>query len=290
METLGFDRAVAGFLMGLEASTRSTYRRYVNGWLSWCRDNLIEPSSAELGHLEGYMRWLRDVRGLSKPSVRGIASSIYGLYRYAEAVGVIDADPFEHVRLPRVYGHSDGSYLDRSDAARFLDEARRRGGDERAICTVMLLCGLRVSEAVSLDVGDYDGGAKPSIRISSRKGDWCQTVTVPPLVVDAFKPLVDARTKGALIRWRGRRMTSGDARAIVSDVARSIGVDGITPHSLRRTFATLSRDAGASDRDIMASGGWHSQAMLDYYDMGRRGMSSSAPGLLDGYLSGADRP
>lgn len=74
------------------------------------------------------------------------------------------------------------------------------------------------------------------------------------------------------------------ARAVVAGVAEEIGVPGITPHSLRRTFATLARDSGQPDRDIMASGGWHSPQMLDYYDMGRRAARSGAPEALERFL------
>lgn len=284
MEAVGFDRAVAGFLMGLEPATRRRHRSEVSRWLAWCRDNLVDPSSAELVHLEGYMRWLRDVRGLAKTSVRATASAVHGLYRYAAASGAIEADPFEDVRLPRVYGHSSGTYLDRDGAARFLAEAARRAPDERALCLVLLLCGLRVSEAVGLDVGDYSPGAAPTATIRSRKGDWCQVVALAPAVADAFSGLASRRSTGPLIRRRGRRMKASEARVVVADVAAAIGAEGITPHSLRRTFATLSRDAGLSDRDIMASGGWHSPQMLDYYDMGRRGAASSAPSGLERYL------
>lgn len=284
MEAVGFDRAVAGYLMGLEPRTRKRYRSDVSRWLAWCRDNLVDPPSAEIVHLEGYMRWLREVRQLSKASVRATASAIHGLYRYAAAEEYIDSDPFEHVRLPHVYGHSNGTYLDRGEASRFLAEASSRGDDERALCSVLLLCGLRVSEAVRIDVGDFLSGEAKMVRIASRKGDWCQVVSLSPSVADAFGILASRRSSGPLIRYRGRRMKTDDARLIVSDIAESIGVDGITPHSLRRTFATLARDAGVPDVDIMASGGWHSPQMLDYYDMGRRGARSAAPQRVEEYL------
>lgn len=284
MEAVGFDRAVSGYLMGLEPRTRKRYRSDVSRWLAWCRDNLVDPPSAEIVHLEGYMRWLREVRGLSKASVRTTATAIHGLYRYAATAGYIDSDPFEHLRLPHIYGHSTGTYLDREEASRFMAEASRRGDDERALCSVLLLCGLRVSEAVGIDVGDFSPGEVPRVRVASRKGDWCQVVSLSPAVAEAFGILASRRSSGPLIRYRGRRMKTDEARDIVSDIAESIGIEGITPHSLRRTFATLARDAGVPDRDIMASGGWHGQQMLDYYDMGRRGARSSAPQCVEEYI------
>lgn len=71
------------------------------------------------------------------------------------------------------------------------------------------------------------------------------------------------------------------------DLGESVGAGGITPHSLRRTFATLARDAGVADSEIMATGGWSSARMIDYYDMGRRGMRSGAGDALDAYLTAA---
>lgn len=57
---------------------------------------------------------------------------------------------------------------------------------------------------------------------------------------------------------------------------------------LRRTFCTLSRDAGVPDRDIMAAGGWNSPQMLDYYDMSRRGLNGKAGDGLQDYLGKED--
>lgn len=75
------------------------------------------------------------------------------------------------------------------------------------------------------------------------------------------------------------------ALGIVSAVALRVGVPGISPHSLRRTFCTLSRDAGVPDRDIMAAGGWNSPQMLDYYDMSRRGLNGKAGDGLQRFLN-----
>lgn len=58
----------------------------------------------------------------------------------------------------------------------------------------------------------------------------------------------------------------------------------ITPHSLRRTFVTLARNAGIPDRDIMASGGWSSVAMLDRYDRERASVERHAGIALSAWL------
>ena len=53
---------------------------------------------------------------------------------------------------------------------------------------------------------------------------------------------------------------------------------------MRRTFATLSREAGVPDIDIMAAGGWATKQMLDYYDMHHHAMEGKAAITLSRYL------
>lgn len=119
-----------------------------------------------------------------------------------------------------------------------------------------------------------------------RKGDWSQRVAIPSEASDALARLVGGRRCGAVFREdSGARLRQQTAVGIVSSVALRVGAPGISPHSLRRTFCTLSRDAGVPDRDIMAAGGWNSPQMLDYYDMARRGLDGRAGDGLQRFLN-----
>ena len=203
--------------------------------------------------------------------------------------GYIDCDPGEHVRRPKLYGHSDGTYLTREQARLFLDEARGMGARTDALCSLLLLTGARVSEALGLDVEDchLDDG-RPWVRFD-RKGDWSQRVAIPSDAAEALARLIGERRRGAVFREdSGARLRQQTAVGIVSSVALRVGVPDISPHSLRRTFCTLSRDAGVPDRDIMAAGGWNSPQMLDYYDMSRRGLNGKAGDGLQDYLGKED--
>ncbi|GDY96411.1 hypothetical protein MCC01947_13290 [Bifidobacteriaceae bacterium MCC01947] len=195
----------------------------------------------------------------------------------------------EHVRRPKLYGHSDGTYLTREQARLFLDEARGMGARTDALCSLLLLTGARVSEALGLDVEDchLDDG-RPWVRFD-RKGDWSQRVAIPSDAAEALARLIGERRRGAVFREdSGARLRQQTAVGIVSSVALRVGVPDISPHSLRRTFCTLSRDAGVPDRDIMAAGGWNSPQMLDYYDMSRRGLNGKAGDGLQDYLGKED--
>ena len=286
MEEVGIHRAVDGYLAGLEPRTASAYRGRVSDWLKWCGENGLDPLGVERRHIEAYGRWLRERLGRSKNTVASALSVVCGLYGYACGEGLLDEDPGIGVRRPRVAGHSGGTYLDRGQATRFLAAADGAGALECALCRLLLVSGLRVSEAIGLDVPDLSLGDSPTARLR-RKGDWRHEVALAGSTADALRALVGGRESGPVFRRRGRRLDYQAARSIVSGLAESVGAEGITPHSLRRSFCTLARDAGVDDRDIMALGGWSSVQMLDYYDMGRRSARPGAPDRIDPFISGA---
>lgn len=285
MEEVGIDAVVAGYLVPYAGQTLELYRGCVRQWLSWCSEQGIDPMGPTTAQVESWGRWLADARGLSRSTVRTRLSVVCGLYAHAAATGAMGRDPCAGVRLPRVPHHSEGTSLDRGQAARAVALTDGMAPDERALVLLLLLSGLRVSEALGLDVADWD---PPALRVRSRKGGWSQCLSVPARTARALDDLASRRSSGPLLRSGGARMTAWQARTVVARLGEAVGADGITPHSLRRTFATLARDAGVPDSEIMATGGWSSTAMIDYYDMGRRGMRSGAGDALDAFLSGSD--
>lgn len=287
METL--TDMIAGFLVGVSPSTRAQYRSVVSRWLRWCADNGIDMLRATRTHIEAFAAYDGGMRPAAKNTVYRNLSVVCCLYRYLCEEGYIDCDPGEHVRRPRLYGHSDGTYLTRDQAVAFLAEARHMDAQTDALCSLLLLTGARIGEVLGLDVEDchLDDG-RPWVRFD-RKGDWSQRVAVPSDAAKALARHLGRRKHGPVFRdSSGVRLRHQRAVGIVSSVALRIGVPSISPHSLRRTFCTLSRDAGVPDRDIMAAGGWNSPQMLDYYDMSRRGLNGKAGDGLQDYLGKED--
>lgn len=280
---------IAGFLVGLTPGTRAQYRSVVSRWLRWCADNGIDMLRAKRTHIEAFAAYDGGMRPAAKSTVCRNLSVVCCLYRYLCEEGYIDSDPGEHVRRPRLYGHSDGTYLTRDQAVAFLAEARHMDAQTDALCSLLLLTGARIGEVLGLDVEDcHLDDRRPWVRFD-RKGDWSQRVAVPSDAAKALARHLGRRKHGPVFRdSSGVRLRHQRAVGIVSSVALRIGVPSISPHSLRRTFCTLSRDAGVPDRDIMAAGWWNSPQMLDYYDMSRRGLNGKAGDGLQDYLGKED--
>ncbi|NMN02758.1 tyrosine-type recombinase/integrase [Bifidobacterium panos] len=282
METLS--ELTARFLVGLSPRTQVTYKGRLREWFRWCAENNINALDVNRTHIEVFGAWDANHERRPKRSAYSVMSIICCFYRFLYEEGAIDDDPGKNVRRPRLYGHSDGTCLTREQASRFLGEAERMDAQTYALCCLLLLNGLRIGEALGLNVSDYHpGGRWVGLH---RKGDWNQRIAISQRTCDALSAHIRGRKSGAVFRTRtGKRLDKQEAVGIVSSVALRIGVAGITPHSLRRTFCTLARDAGVPDRDIMAAGGWNSPQMLDYYDMARRGMNGEATEALQEYLT-----
>lgn len=101
-------------------------------------------------------------------------------YRYARTAGVVPANPVEEVARPYVSADSPTLGLDRAQAVAMLDAARELGPTPYAFLAVMLGCGLRVSEAVALDVADLDTVRGYTVANVTGKGGRKRVVPSPP--------------------------------------------------------------------------------------------------------------
>lgn len=281
METMSLDGLLAAYLLPYTGPTYKQYRSALRAWLRWCDLNSIDALRVRRSHIEAYCRWM--CRDHPAATVRDRVGAVLRFYRFAADEGVLEHDPGVGVRLPRPYRRSTGSFLTREQAGMFLDAAHGLGRQEYALCALLLLAGPRLGEALGLDVEDWNR-VNGTLRYR-RKGGYEQEVRVTGAVGEALAAHVGRRRGGPVFRApRGGRMRADAARNVVHLAGALVGRPDITPHSLRRTFCTLALDAGVSEPDIMAAGGWSTREMVDYYDMEHRGMTQRVGDAVAGLL------
>ena len=142
--------------------------------------------------------------------------------------------------------------------------------------------------AVGLDVGDVRMVRDRVVITMTRKGyegargDFLLAEEVGRRLLAAIWD----RTEGpALVHHTGGRIPGSAARKIVAGTAMRAGITvPVTPHALRRTFVTLGRDAGISDRDLQASTGHLTAQMIGYYDRARDSVTRDGGDQLATYL------
>lgn len=277
----------ACYLGGVSEKTARIYRQAVMSWLTWCRDNGLDPLEVKRIHFELWGKWLDEVEGMAANTRRQHMSTVKGMYAIAFADGDIDRNPAANVRLPRRTKGSSGAWLEKGQLRSFLDASARNDHQTACLAHILGLHGWRIGSVLGLRVEDVCVRGCRMVADIDLKG--CDSKTSFAMA-DAVRPFAErcigGRTRGPmLIGANGKAMAYPEAKRIVADLGREIGIDGLTPHDLRRSFVTLARDAGIPDRDIMASTGHASVQMLDYYDRKRDSAERDAGDQLSAWLA-----
>jgi integrase/recombinase XerC/integrase/recombinase XerD len=195
---------------------------------------------------------------------RKIAST-RAFYRHLLQRGLIEANPADLVATPK-----KDQYLPRvlkpAEAAGVLDAIPTGTPLElrdRAIFEVAYGSGLRAEELVNLDLTDLDPDAE-ELRVTG-KGSKTRIVPAGEPVWEAIRRYLDrARPKLArtsddggraepalFLSKSGRRLSTSDVRRRLRVSTRRTGMEaGVTPHTLRHSFATHLLEGGADLRAI----------------------------------------
>ncbi len=150
---------------GLAKNTNSAYARDLTYFMRWLgRAGIIDFSAVTKAQVLGFSKDLADGKftangvALSAASVGRTHAAIRGLFKFLVREGYQTNDPMATVpsvkksqRLPRI--------LSIEDVAKLLDgdfPETPPGWRDKAILELMYACGLRVSEAAGLTMGDFD--------------------------------------------------------------------------------------------------------------------------------------
>jgi integrase/recombinase XerD len=214
-------------------------------------------------------------------------------YRHLRREQIIDHDPTAELRPPRSPERLP-KVLSRDEVNRLLAQPRGTspaGLRDRALLETMYACGLRASEAVSLELADLD--LEAGILRARGKGSKERIV---PIGSKAIETLVAYLDKGrprlvglrdeprVFVNLRGAGLTRQGLYKIVQGHARSAGLEHrMSPHTLRHTFATHLLAGGCDLRSL--------QEMLGHADIGTTQIYThlSAERLRDVYFDAHPR-
>jgi len=196
--------------------------------------------------------------GLGNRSVRRTLASIRSFFRHLAREEVIDNPAAKSIRSPRV-ARSLPRPLSEVDAARTLAEAGENdiawiGARDVALLTLLYGAGLRISEALSLRIGDVPLGESMVIFGKGRKE---RVVPLLPVIREAIATYADLipvklSPKDALFRSRrGKEMSAREAQALMQNLRGRLGLsERATPHALRHSFATHLLQNGGDLRTV----------------------------------------
>lgn len=288
-----FDRntyVAMGFLARYREPTRSLYTLNLRQWFDWCALHGVKPLEVQRVHIDMWARELEERKGLKASTVANKLNTVAGFYRYARFDKHITDDPAEYMRRPKVPRVSTRQSLNRSEMLRCLEQARLLGYQEHALWCLLGLSGLRIGEALALNVEDLgrQGGYR-TLMVTREKGNRSGLIPLPPRTSWAFDEHLGTRVSGPLFRMRwGDRMDRKAANRIVQKVVKNAGIGKhITPHCLRHSFMTMALDAGVSVRDASNSMGYSDTRMVSYYDHGKDNLPRHASHSVSAWVEGS---
>lgn len=281
---------ITGYLLRYPANTRNIYRVHLKQWVAWCTDHGVDPLTVKRAHIEAWSRHLSEERNLKVSTVASKLNCICGLYRFACLDGHIPLDPAAHVRRPKVQFVSTTNGLTRTEFADVLRLAELDGIQTHAMICLLGLNGLRIGECLAADIEHlgFERGYR-TLFLPHRKGGKVGTLSLAIPTAYAIDKATAGRTTGPILLGRdGTRIKIAAARRTLRRLCRQAGITKrISPHSLRHTFVTMALDAGVSERDLMASTGHGSSAMLHFYDRNRGAIERNATHAVAAFVGAA---
>ena len=275
--------ALAGFLGGYSGLTRDAYALDLRQFATWCAEQRLALFGVRRSDIERFARHL-EALGRARATIARRLGTVTCFYRYAEEEGLIAHSPAVHVRRPRLDYESHATGLDRNEVGALLVAAGLAGARDHALVSLLVLNGLRVSEAIGADVERLGLERGHRTLIVTRKGGKVVTVPLAPRTARAVDLAIGERCEGPIFLDR-----HGAAR-IVRRLARRAGITKrVGPHTLRHAFITAALDAGVPLRDVQEAASHADPRTTMRYDRARVSLDRHATYIVATFLAGASR-
>jgi integrase/recombinase XerC len=243
-------------------NTVGAYRDDLESFVSFlCHDYLTLPrEQLDLARVDNlsiraYLAHLAR-RKLARSSVARHLSALRSFFKYLMREGVVPANPARTVATPKRERHLP-AVLQPADVAVLLeqpDSETALGARDRAFLELLYASGLRISELVSIDLEDLELRAR-LVKVRG-KGSKERIVPFGSKAEDALRKWLavrgaDPEESALFVNYRGERISARSVRRLFDRYVRTGALRaGISPHTLRHSFATHLLNAGADLRGI----------------------------------------
>ena len=265
-------RAVFGYLAQFRGeATQRAYQLDLKHYMAWIDERRIPLLLATRTDLDMYVQWMQNhPAAWAESTIARRIGTVAGLYKWAAEEDIIVKNPAARVTRPDVdHAKQKATFLPPVEFATLIKWVNAHGTVmEKAYVSILGLRGLRIAEACSLNVEDYQEVRGHRTLRFVGKGSVARMVSVPAPVARAIDHAIGDRTTGPILlnEW-GRRFNRANGGAMVKRLAKAAGVDSdISNHSLRRSFVTAAKASGESYDDIAETVGHKSIATTRRYD------------------------
>lgn len=199
-------------------------------------------------------RWMGDLfrRNLKTSSIGRALSTARGFFQFLVLDNQIETTPTENLVAPKK-SRTLPRVLTRREAGRLLqtpDMTTKEGLRDRALLELLYATGLRISEAIALTHDDLSlrsrilrchgkGNKERQVPISDQALRWLEQY------LSALHPRRQRRPNSFIFLNQGKPLTRQFTWALITQYATRAGLNNVTPHTLRHSFATHLLENGA---------------------------------------------
>jgi len=203
--------------------------------------------------LRKYLAVLKE-HNLKSRSVSRKISCLRSFFKFLTREGYLKTNPVLSLSSPKQEKHLP-SFLTEEEMTKLVEAPRGkddRSFRDRAILETFYSTGMRISELVGLSLDDVDFIA--AVIKAKGKGKKERLLPIGEQALNAIKKYIDQRKKksdAVFLNKSGKRISDRGVRNIVSKYIRLASLrQGISPHSLRHSFATHLLNRGADLRSV----------------------------------------
>jgi integrase/recombinase XerD len=251
----------------MSANTVESYARDLAALAAFAESVGRAPDALERRDLEAFVRRLMS-SGLSPRSTARAVACVRGFYRFVAIEQRRDTSPADDLQAPRAWP-SLPKFLDLEEVDRLLaqpDVSTPRGLRDKALISVLYATGLRVSELISLRLGNLHldegyltctgkGEKDRIVPVGQEAADW-----VRQYMTESRPRLVKRSSPWLFVNVRGGGLSRVGFWKLLKDYGLKANITrDISPHVLRHSFATHLLERGADLRAI--------QMMLGHADL-----------------------
>lgn len=216
----------------------------------------------------------RRINDVSAATIARAISALKAFFRYLKKQHLVQNDALGLIRAPKAPKRVPRP-IEKNKAREVLDEATIMNAEpwlaarDTAIIALLYGCGLRLSEALSIQYGNMP--LKDSLVIKG-KGGKERLIPVLPAVQDAvsdYCTLLPFALEKSDVVFRGARggpLNPRQVQGLMQHIRARLGLDdSATPHALRHSFATHLLSAGGDLRAIQSLLGHASLSTTQIY-------------------------
>lgn len=252
---------------GLAENTLLAYQRDLQKLFSWAQESARDVLSLKRDDLIDVFMQLKQGGG-SDATLSRFISVLKGYYRFLQQEKFIATNPTVYLETHKSW-QSLPKFLSLEEIDQLLqqpDLTSDKGLRNRAILEILYAAGLRVSELLGLKINDISWDA--GVLVCFGKGSKQRKVPVGRSAMEYLTRYMPARQRllngvsshRLFVESGGHALTRQKIWLIIKEYGRRAGIDYITPHVLRHSFATVLLEHGADLRSV--------QLLLGHADIG----------------------